>query len=60
MIGPVFVLPAFVLPAFVLAVGSPCFAQNVTFAKMRDVGDGKAVRQFKNDFFLRRRLSSST
>lgn len=44
----------FLLVAFVLAAGSPCVAQNVTFAKMRDVGDAKAVKQFKNDFFLRK------
>jgi hypothetical protein len=54
LIRLVFVLGAFVLPAIVLAAGSPCFAQNVTFLKMKDVDDAKAVKQFKNDFFLRK------
>jgi hypothetical protein len=38
----------------ILAAASPCLAQNVTFAKMKDVGDAKAVKQFKNDFYLRK------
>jgi hypothetical protein len=35
-------------------LGSPCSAQNVTFATMKNVNSPKAVKQFKNDFYLRK------